>query len=130
MPHASLSRRQLFRYASLSSAGLAAASLVSSERFAAVLEAQEKGKGPKLAPLNRFPRMVQEWYVDQVRAVDGQIRQRLATLKTKEDAENYVRSVQERIRQSFGPEPERTPLKPQVTGVLQRDGYRIEKVIF
>jgi dienelactone hydrolase len=41
-----------------------------------------------------------------------------------------VRSVQERVRQSFGPEPERTPLNPRITGVVERDTYRIEKVIF
>src|SRR3954471_2338845 len=84
----------------------------------------------ELAPLNRFSRMVQEWFVDQVRAAEEKIKQRLAGLKTKEDAEAYVRSVQERVRQSFGPEPERTPLNPRVTGTVERDAYRIEKVIF
>jgi dienelactone hydrolase len=34
------------------------------------------------------------------------------------------------VRQSFGPEPERTPLNARVTGVVERDTYRIEKVIF
>jgi cephalosporin-C deacetylase-like acetyl esterase len=84
----------------------------------------------ELAPLNRFSRMVQEWFVDQVKAAEEKIKQRLAALKTKEDAEGYVRSVQERVRQSFGPEPERTPLNSRVTGVVERDTYRIEKVIF
>ena len=51
-------------------------------------------------------------------------------LKTKADAEAYVRSVQERIRECFGPEPERTPLNASVTGIVERDAYRIEKVIF
>ena len=32
--------------------------------------AQEKPPVPPLAPLNRFPRMVQEWYVERVRAAE------------------------------------------------------------
>ncbi len=52
------------------------------------------------------------------------------SLNTKADAEKYVRDVQERIRQCFGPEPERTPLNAKVTGVIERDAYKIEKVIF
>lgn len=51
-------------------------------------------------------------------------------LQTKADAEAYVKSVQERIRESFGPFPERTPLNPQITGVVDRDTYKIEKLIF
>ena len=33
------------------------------------------------------------------------------------------------MRKVFGPLPERTPLKPVLMGVLQRDGYRVEKII-
>ena len=35
-----------------------------------------------------------------------------------------------KIRECFGPDPERTPLNPRVTGVVERDTYRIEKIIF
>ena len=55
---------------------------------------------------------------------------RQAELKTKADAERYVEQVREKIQQSFGTWPERTPLKPRVTGVVERDAYRIEKIIF
>ncbi|HSJ03070.1 MAG TPA: acetylxylan esterase, partial [Verrucomicrobium sp.] len=83
-----------------------------------------------LPPLNRFPRMMQEWLVGQVREAEARGNARRAALKTKADAEAYVVSVRERIRQCFGPEPERTPLNAKVTGTVERDGYRIEKVIF
>ena len=85
---------------------------------------------PKLDPLHRFPRMVQEYYVDRIRTFRKERIERLATLQTKADAETYVKSCRERIRQSFGPEPERTPLNPRISGVVERDGYRIENVIF
>ena len=31
---------------------------------------------------------------------------------------------------AIGGLPERTPLNPQITGKVQRDGYRVEKVIY
>lgn len=85
---------------------------------------------PDLKPLNRFPRMVQEYFVAQVRAAEQVGTQARAALKTKADAEAYVRAVREKIRQSFGPFPEKTPLNARVTGVVQRDAYTIENVVF
>ena len=84
----------------------------------------------KYAPLNRFPRMVHEYFVRQVRSASDRHLDRLSQLHTTADAQEYVRSAQQRIRKSFGPEPQRTPLNPRVTGVVERDSYRIENVIF
>ena len=83
-----------------------------------------------LAPLNRFPRMMQEFFENRVRRIERDNLRRLAEIETREDSEAYVRDVQARIRESFGPFPERTPLEAKITGVVERDGYRIEKVIF
>ena len=82
------------------------------------------------APLNRFPHMVQEYFVDQVGKVDADVDRRYAELKSREQAEAYVRTVREKIAACFGPWPEKTPLKPRVTSVVERDQYRIENVIF
>jgi len=38
--------------------------------------------------------------------------------------------IRERMLSALGGLPERTPLNPRVVGVLDRDGYRVEKVIF
>ena len=46
------------------------------------------------------------------------------------DAEAYIARVRDKIRECFGPTPEATPLNPRITGVVQRDAYRIEKIIF
>src|SRR6186713_1180209 len=81
-----------------------------------------------LEPLNRFPRMMQEWLVEQVRASERRGNEARAALKTKADAEAYVKSVRERIMKCFGPFPEKTPLNAKVTGVVERDVYNIEKV--
>ncbi|QDU93488.1 alpha/beta hydrolase family protein [Lignipirellula cremea] len=81
-------------------------------------------------PLQRYPRMVHNWTVAQVEAALERKERRLERLQNQADAEAYVKSVQGKIRRCFGPEPERTPLNANVTGVLERDTYKVEKVIF
>lgn len=83
-----------------------------------------------MQPLNRFPRMMQEYYVERMRAFHAERVARFEAIATKADAEAYVKSCQSRVRQCFGPQPPRTPLNPQVTAVIERDGYQIEKLIF
>ncbi|MGE3808107.1 MAG: alpha/beta hydrolase family protein [Gemmataceae bacterium] len=83
-----------------------------------------------LPPLNRFPRMVHEYFVARVRAAEQTGNEARAKLKTRSDAAAYVLDVRQRIQQSFGPFPEKTPLKPRSTGTVERDMYKIEKVIF
>ncbi|MHC4175852.1 MAG: alpha/beta hydrolase family protein, partial [Planctomycetota bacterium] len=61
------------------------------------VQAASSSEGDSLMPLNRFPRMVQEYFVETVRGIEG---------------------------------PEKTPLKPRTTGVIERDSYKIEKIIF
>jgi len=86
--------------------------------------------GESLKPLNRFPRMVQEYFVQRVRQVEARSNKRSEKVKTRADAQAYVSEVRQKIQMSFGPWPEKTPLRPQVTGIVERDAYRIEKVIF
>lgn len=82
------------------------------------------------APLNRFPRMVHEFFVRQVRELEQRNHRIKRNLNSRSDAENYVRQVREKIRLCFGPFPARTPLNATVTGILTRPTHRIEKVIF
>ncbi len=83
-----------------------------------------------LTPLNRFPRMMQDWLIERIHESETRGRTRREAVKTKADAEAYVKSVQERIRQSFGPLPEKTPLNAKVMRVVEREGYHIENVVF
>ena len=85
---------------------------------------------PDLVPLNRLPRMVQEYFTIQVRRAGQSSIRALDRLKTKADAEAHVTDLRARIRRAFGPMPERTPLNPRTTGVVERDRYNIEKVVF
>ncbi len=93
--------------------------------------AQQQQQPPaELEPLNRFPRMVHEYYLRRIRELEQKRLERFARIRTRADAEAYVREVREKIRLCFGPLPERTPLNPRITGTVERDAYRIEKVIF
>lgn len=89
-----------------------------------------QGQAEKNQPLNRYPRMVQEWFVEQARLAESQKINIINRLSSKADAEAYIKSVKGKIRQCFGPEPERTPLNAWTTGIVERDTYTIEKIIF
>jgi len=117
-----ISRRDVFRAAIGTTSVAATAPYL--ERLAIAQDDERR------TPLNRFPQMVQNYFVDRVEPILTASHQRILDLKTKEDAEAYVRSVQQRVKQSFGPMPEKTPLNAKVTGVVERDAYNIEKVIF
>ena len=120
-----LSRRNWLRHA----AGYAATGALFSSKtvLPEVLGQENMAETP---PLNRFPRMVQEFYVRRVREEAQKSDEIRGALQTKSDAELYIKTIKKHIRSCFGPEPERTPLNPRITGILERDGYRVEKLIF
>ncbi len=97
---------------------------------AQAIHAQGVRSQENLTALNRFPRMMQEWLVSQIRDAEARGNERRASIQTKEDAIAYVQSVQSRIHQAFGPLPDKTPLNARVTGKIERDVYSIEKVVF
>ncbi len=84
------------------------------------------GAASSLPSLNRFPAMMQDWLMKQVEAHTPAMNE----WKTREEAEAYVKDVRARLKASFGPLPEKTPLNPKVTRVLERDGYRVENTVF
>ncbi len=120
MYHSSISRRDLLQLASLSALGLAASPLL----------AQTAEQSSSLPPLNRFPRMMQDYFVARVREIEQAGIKKKFALQTKAQAQAYVREVKAKIRSCFGPLPAKTPLNAQVTGTVERDAYKIEKVIF
>ncbi len=77
-----------------------------------------------------FGNAVQDYFINRFRDVYEERRQRLAQLKTREDALAYVASVREKIRSVFPLPMEKTPLNPVCTGTVKRDGFRVEKTIF
>src|SRR5688572_26121675 len=122
-----VSRRKMLHTLSMTTAGVAIAGHIPAS---AMQTAGSAAHTPALTPLNRFPRMVQEFFVARENALYQQRLKTLAGLATRADAEAYVRTVRGKIRECFGPFPEKTPLNPRVTNIVQRDAYTIENVIF
>lgn len=121
------SRRDLFHFAG----GLALAGLGLPSRASAQSLVSPTAPPADAEFYRRFPRMVHDYYAAQVRAVEEQALARKRSLSTKAEAEAYVAEVRERIAQTFAPLPtEKTPLNAKVTGILDRDTYTVEKVIF
>ncbi len=81
-------------------------------------------------PLNRFPRMMQEWVVGQVRAAEVRGDARRDAVRGGRSARAYVESARARVSESFGPLPEKTPLNARTTHRVERDAYVMETVIF
>lgn len=50
--------------------------------------------------------------------------------KTPEQVAVYQKGLREKFLAAIGGLPERTPLNPRITGTIQRDGYRVEKIVF
>jgi dienelactone hydrolase len=115
-----LTRRQWLRLAG-------AGALASQVEWGAAPRAAEPAP---LAPLNRFPRMVQERFVALAHAAEKAGVEARAALNSKADAEAYIAGVRDKIRQCVGPLPEKTLLNARVTGKVERDAYVIEKIIF
>lgn len=124
-------RRDFIKLAGIAGIGLTGAGIIPA--YAKQVEVQgvtAADNVSSLTPLNRFPRMVQEYFLGRFREIEQVSEKRRASLHTKNDAEAYVREVRSKIQTCFGPWPEKTPLNSRTTGTIERDAYKIEKVIF
>ena len=100
----------------------------------AVLKAQESGAEALdflhgLSEYEKLPRMLQDYMEREgQRAVAA--RRSSLKLATVEDVARRRQYVREHILQAIGGLPERTPLNPRTIATMERQGYRIEKIIF
>jgi len=100
--------------------------------FSSTLLAQQED----LILLNHY-----QYYADDVNALykemveEAEIRfaareARIASLTTAEDWQAYREQVKLKLAQIIGPFPEKTPLNPEITGVIEKDDYTVEKLIY
>lgn len=54
----------------------------------------------------------------------------IAKIHAKSEWITRRRVVNDKLLKIIGPFPERTPLNPRVTGIIQKKGYRIEKIVY
>ncbi len=74
--------------------------------------------------------MMTRYLQQQAESRCEQWRQRYEELKTPGQITAYQRDLRDRFVEAIGHLPAKTPLNPRVTGIVERDGYHVEKVIF
>jgi len=134
---APLTRRALLQQASVGLLGGAAFPALAAAA-AAPAKTDAKAKSPKaplappaeLAPLNRFPRMMHDFFLARIASQERTTEAARKKLRTRAEAEAFIRDRAAKVQQCFGPLPARTPLNPRVTSRVDRDAYTIENVIF
>ena len=100
----------------------------------AVLEAQESGAERLdflhgLSEYENLRRMLPDYMEREAQSAVA-ARRRSLKLATAEDVARRRQYVREHILQAIGGLPERTPLNPRTIATVEREGYRIEKIIF
>ncbi len=54
----------------------------------------------------------------------------IAGLETKADWTSRQQKVKDILMKTVGPFPEKTPLNPQITGTVKKEGYSVEKIVY
>jgi cephalosporin-C deacetylase-like acetyl esterase len=75
-------------------------------------------------------KLLENYLIEQLRPHFAARRAEVAAITTPEEFYARQEKVRELLFKINGKFPERTPLNPQTTGKIQRDGYTIEKVIY
>ena len=124
----------MLQQAGLGIIGASGLQLAGASTFAAAAAPAKSAKSTAipadLVPLNRFPRVMQDYFGRRILEQERATEARRAKLRTRAEAEAFIRERAEKVRQCFGPLPSKGPLNPRVTRTVDRDAYTIENVIF
>jgi len=134
-PSFPLSRRDLLQKAGLGLLGASALTHVlpplrASDEKAATKKKAGVSSTTEWVPLNRFPRMMHDYFMPRLREREQAAEAKVAALRNYADAEAYVNETTTKVKQCFGPLPKKTPLNARVTRTIERETYTIENVIF
>jgi len=81
-----------------------------------------KWNNPGSMSLNHLTRQAEVYYHTR----DKQI----ARLRTKSDWHKRQQFVKDKLKEIIGPFPKKEALNPEITGIIHKEGYRVEKVIY
>ena len=70
-----------------------------------------------------------DYLLRQAREHNWRRKRKLRSFDAAADWQAHMQAVREHFRLSLGQMPERTPLNPRLVGILERDGYVIEKLL-
>ncbi len=74
--------------------------------------------------------MVRRYMLNEVEATWAAWQEAYEARTDPEAIAQHYQALHAKFIERLGGFPDRTPLNPQITGVIQRNGYRVEKVIF
>ena len=83
-----------------------------------------------LSEHQNIKQMLPDYMKARAHAMLAKRREDVAKLRTPEDFARRKAHVRKTMAEAVGGFPERTPLKARVVGVLERDDYKIERIIF
>lgn len=112
-----MNRRELF----VRTAGLASALAMSRA---------DVGTGPAPGYSAEHPDMLLAYVTGKLNALAGQWDAVRARIHSAQDVETRNRFVREKFREMLHGFPDRNPLSPMVVATHERDGYRVENVMF
>jgi cephalosporin-C deacetylase-like acetyl esterase len=78
----------------------------------------------------RIRRMLPDWANAQARALLDARTRKVEGFSSAQEVAAQKQRLRERMIRSLGGFPERTPLNARITGTLERDDFRIEKIVF
>lgn len=90
-------------------------------------QAQTAGRSPLY---RNYSRCLPDYLRGLAKEAYDRRNRKLALLTTPAAIRAYQRWVTQTFWELVGGMPERTPLNPRTTGKIERDGYRVEKVIY
>ncbi|HEX5271479.1 MAG TPA: hypothetical protein VFW33_13375 [Gemmataceae bacterium] len=79
---------------------------------------------------NPPPRMLRAYLLAEAQKAFDARRAAVATLKTPGDVRKRQKELRAKFREALGGFPDKTPLHARVVGTIQRDGYRVERVVY
>ena len=88
------------------------------------------GAAGDLAVLGPRPDMFEQYLTAMAEPYWASRPRELAKLASPESIRRRQEAFRKAVLETLGGFPPRTPLKATITGTLQRDGYRIEKIVF
>jgi cephalosporin-C deacetylase-like acetyl esterase len=112
----------------LGTSSIALAALAANSRGAVKLGENTPGETPRRQP--DYWNDVPERMTAQVNAARAKRKSELAELKSRSAADERVAMVRTRVWELIGGKLDETPLNARTTGTIDRDAYRIEKIIF
>src|SRR6188474_3309324 len=81
-----------------------------------------KWSNPGSLAVNHLTRQAEDYYKTRDELI--------AKLKTKGDWQKRQQAVKNKLKEIIGPFPKKEALNPEITGIIQKEGYRIEKIIY